>query len=626
MADFHFLRPWWLLALLPLALLYWRLLVLQQTQSGWMRWLPNHLASVLVNVGQQHKSWAAQRLGLFWLIACVALAGPTWERLPQPVYQLESGQVVIMDMSPSLSAEDIKPNRLTQARFKAMDLVKAGLDGDTGLIAYADDAFTISPLTADNNNLLTLIPSLSPDIMPVAGSEPLRALKLADELLKNAGYTEGDIYWITDGIATSELGSLTNYLRDQPHRVSILGVGTEQGAPIRDDKGNLLKDRFNQVVVAKMNPSRLADIAQLTGGIYQSVRRDNQDISALVNQPPLTREGKDSDQEQQGDQWLDMGPFVALLLLPLMLFSWRRGGSLGAIAMVGLLTIGLHSPVSFAQQSSRAAQTPAASSAKSDWWLNQEQQAHQLYRNGDYKNAANLTTNPMLKGAAQYRAGDYQAAADSFAQMDTAEGWYNRGNALAQQQQFDAAQQAYQRALEKRPDWQAAQNNQKLVEKLKKQQQKDKNGDGDKQGDQQNKDSKDKSKDSRDQNGDDQQDNPNNQSGNQDSPNGNNDNKQGQQQPNQQQSPKEKEQQQQRNAEQQQAQKQEAEKGDEGEQQRNQKIQFNDDIDPEKAQQLEQWMKRIPDDPSILLRNKMLLESQRRQRRTSQPEGAKKKW
>ncbi|MCA1767111.1 MAG: VWA domain-containing protein, partial [Idiomarina sp.] len=175
MSELHLIRPWWLLALIPAALLYWRLLYSQKHQAGWHQWLPGHLSKVLVKSGAKPSIWPIHRFLLITVLATLALSGPTWERLPQPVYQLESGQVVIMDMSPSVLADDISPNRLTRMRYKAIDLVRAGLDGDTGLIAYADDAFIISPLTADNRNLINLIPSLSPDIMPAAGSEPLLA-------------------------------------------------------------------------------------------------------------------------------------------------------------------------------------------------------------------------------------------------------------------------------------------------------------------------------------------------------------------------------------------------------------------------------------------------------------------
>lgn len=620
MADFHLLRPWWLLALLPLALFYWQLLRVQKTQSGWHQWLPRHLSQVLVDSAGRKIHWSAHRLALFWLISCVALAGPTWERLPQPVYQLETGQVVILDMSPSMMAEDIAPNRLTQQRFKAIDLVKSGLDGDTGLVAYADDAFVISPLTADNNNLVNLIPSLSPQIMPAAGSEPLRALKQADELLKNAGYNEGDIYWLTDGIASSELNSLTRYLRQQPHRVSILGLGSEQGAPVRGDNGQLLKDRFNQVVIAKMTPSRLQSLANLTGGLYQTVRSDNQDIKRLIDQPPLSRAGKDSKQQQQGDQWRDTGPFLALLLIPLMLFSWRRGGTLGSwLLALLLLPLSLYSPlsVSAAQQSTGAAESESGSPG---WWLNKEQQAQQLYQQKDYQQAAQLSQQPLRQGAAHYRNQEYQAAADSFAQLDTAESWYNRGNALAQLEQFEAAKEAYQSALDKRPEWARAQDNKKLMEQLlqqQEQQKKEQQDQSDQKGDQ-----------SREQDGENSGNNQGQQDANDSQSDSQPQDQQGQQEqqdePGQQDDGEKKPQQQQDQQQQQQQQEQQSSAKDSA---RDQQTQFSDDIDPEKAQQLKQWMKRVPDDPSILLRNKMLLESQRRNaRRASEPQGEKKKW
>src|SRR5690606_19096518 len=125
------------------------------------------------------------------------------------------------------------PNRLSQMRFKATDLVTEHIDGDIGLIAYAGDAFTISPLTADGSNLTNLIRALSPDIMPTPGSYPVRALELADQLLQEAGYPEGDIYWLTDGIDSRDQTDIGDFVNRTAHRLNILAVGTEAGAPIQ---------------------------------------------------------------------------------------------------------------------------------------------------------------------------------------------------------------------------------------------------------------------------------------------------------------------------------------------------------------------------------------------------------
>ena len=612
MNEFHLLRPWWLLALIPVVLLYWRLLYSQKHQAGWHQWLPGHLSKVLVKSGSQPSLWPAHRFLLISVLATLALSGPTWERLPQPVYQLESGQVVIMDMSPSVLADDISPNRLTRMRYKAIDLVRAGLDGDTGLIAYADDAFIISPLTADNRNLMNLIPSLSPDIMPAQGSEPQLALELADDLLKNAGYPQGDIYWLTDGISSSELNQLSSYLRSIEHRVSILAVGTEEGAAIRDSSGRLLKDN-NQVIIAKTYPSRLSDLASITGGAFSSVTADNSDIDRLINQAPLTREGKDGDEQQQGDAWRDMGPYVALFILPIMLFSWRRGSLLSPVLVSMLLPLIGFTPSVHAQQ-------------ESVWQkqlLNQEQRAQRLYQEEEYQQAANLSDSPFRQGSAFYRDGDYEAAAEAFSQDDSAEAQYNLGNALAQQQQYDAAIEAYDKALEQRPDWSPAAENKQLVEQLQQQQESEDSGDSDESSDESDSDNNESDKNS-EQSGD-SEDQQSNQSNNNDGPP--NPDKQGQQDGES--APEQKEQEQessQDEMQEQQSQAQDTESAEESNEQLQQQVREGD-IDPEKAQQLEQWMNRVPDDPSILLRNKMLLESQkRRQRRASEPQGEDKKW
>ncbi|MGM0429346.1 MAG: tetratricopeptide repeat protein [Pseudomonadota bacterium] len=610
MSEFHLLRPWWLLALIPVALLYWRFIYSQMHQAGWHQWLPGHLSKVLVKSGSKPSLWPVHRFLLISTLATFALSGPTWERLPQPVYQLESGQVVIMDMSPSLLADDISPNRLTRMKYKAIDLVRAGLDGDTGLIAYADDAFIISPLTADNRNLMNLVPSLSPEIMPAAGSEPLLALQLADELLRNSGYPQGDIYWLTDGITSRDLNPLSSYLRSIEHRVSILGVGTEEGAAVRDNSGKLLKEN-NQVIIAKTYPSRLEDLASITGGAFSSVTADNRDIEKLINQPPLTREGKDSEDQQQGDAWRDMGPYVALFILPIMLLNWRRSGLFSPIMLTMLLPLLSFSP------ELRAAQE----STLEKYFLNQEQRAQRLYQQEQYEQAANLSKDPLRQGSALYRNGDYEAAANVFAQHSSPEAHYNLGNALAHQQQYDAAIEAYEKALEKRPDWSEAAENKQLVEQLKEQNSDSSDGSGEssEKSDSQN----DESKNDSEQNSN-EQDQQNNESNNNDGPPdpGKDGQEDGQ--------PEQEEDQKEEPAEEKEQQDTTENKGSETDEESTQQLQEKvkeGEIDPEKAQQLEQWMNRVPDDPSILLRNKMLLESQRRrQRRASEPQGEDKKW
>ncbi|HAS13665.1 MAG TPA: hypothetical protein DCS01_00015, partial [Idiomarina abyssalis] len=315
--------------------------------------------------------------------------------------------------------------------------------------------------------------------------------------------------------------------------------------------------------------------------------------------------------QQQGDAWRDMGPYVALFILPIMLLNWRRSGLFSPIMLAMLLPLVSFSPELY------AAQEPALEK----YFLNQEQRAQRFYQQEQYEQAANLSKDPLRQGAALYRNGDYEAAADVFAQHSSPEAQYNLGNALAQQQQYDAAIAAYEKALEKRPDWSEAVENKQLVEQLKEQDSDSSDGSGESSEKSDSQD--DESKNDSEQNGN-EQDQQNNESNNNDGPP--DPGKDGQEDGQPEQKKDQKEEPTEEKEQQDSSENEGAENDEESTQQLQEKVREGE-IDPEKAQQLEQWMNRVPDDPSILLRNKMLLESQRRrQRRASEPQGEDKKW
>ena len=184
----HFIRPLWL-ALLPLAVilpLVWRRL--RRPSGDWSKVCDAHLLRWLsVGNGAAKPSrfgpWLA---GLVWLIAAIALAGPSWQKLPDSSFTSRDARVLILDLSVSMLAEDLKPNRLAQAHFRLSDMLEATLEGQTGLVSYAGDAFVVSPLTSDTNTIRNMLPALRPDVIPVSGSRPDRALELAAELLQRS--------------------------------------------------------------------------------------------------------------------------------------------------------------------------------------------------------------------------------------------------------------------------------------------------------------------------------------------------------------------------------------------------------------------------------------------------------
>jgi Ca-activated chloride channel family protein len=671
--NFHFIRPWWLLAFFALYLVIHLLKKIRYYQSPWQHFLPAHLANALLenshNTDNSSGAVAPTAQGRFWLkpfiigsCIIIALAGPAWQKLPQPVYQLERGAVLIMDMSYSMYATDLKPNRLTRSRYKAVDLLKKINEGDVGLIAYAGDAFIISPLTQDIKNIELLLPSLSPDIMPSHGANALAALMLADQTLKNSGHVSGDIYWFTDDVEQDEMSDIYAWANDNGHNLNILGVGSKAGAPIRLSGGKLLKDNKGAIVIPKLPEGRLSAIAQRARGIYHTMTNDDADIKALtahlsvglddkIDSATSSSAAKDEQSKQalQGDQYQEQGPLLLIIILPLLLSYFRRGTSILSLSALAPLTvvIGLMSmtPInSYAEEAnidnSVTAKSQTTSDAKQLWnnlWQTSDQQAQAHYQKENYQQAAQQFTDSQWQGSAHYKAGDYQQALDAFKQIDSAQSLYNQGNALAQLQQVDDAIEAYKNALKKDPNLADAKDNLAKLEALKKQQehskkdsseqskdgeQNEQDNQQDKKGDQQKQDAEQQSQDqSKDQQGEQEQ-------GDQQGDPQQSDDAQKPQDESEQQSQQNDAEKSEEEQKEQEEKSQQAKKTDEQEQPGDKKSlaqQASDKKAQETQQKHQQLLNKVTDDPYLLLRNKMRLEYQKR-RQEAGPPGETKKW
>ncbi|WP_111641898.1 VWA domain-containing protein [Marinimicrobium alkaliphilum] len=432
--HFHLLRPWWLLALIPLLGLAWLVWRQKYGAHQWQKLIAPALLPYLEDAGsrrpRRHLLWGL--IGA-WCLAVLALAGPTWEQRPTAAHTTGDALVVVLDLSPSMLAEDINPSRLVRARLKVADILQRRTEGETALISYAGDAHVVSPLTDDSNTIINLLQVLHPSLMPLPGSNTEAAIEQAEALLANANVRAGHILLVTDGVVSSARDSIRRQLEDSPHRLSILGVGTEDGAPIPSGSGGFVRDRSNNIIVARLESRPLQQLAGQLDGRYHTLTSDERDLDYLLADTPALADAE-RESGQQFDTWYDRGPWLVLFLLPVALYSFRRG-LLAALICAPLL---LATP-----------QTSYALGAET-LWLNRDQQAQRQ----------------LERANALYRAGDYEAAAQAFAEFDQPRAHYNRGNALARSGDLEGALDAYDQALEADPDFDDARFNRELVEQL----------------------------------------------------------------------------------------------------------------------------------------------------------------
>jgi len=505
LSHFHFLRPLWFWGVVPLVMLLYLLSRRHLSSRSWRAVVDQRLLPYLL-LGKDVKSGPASLLavGLAGLLAIVALAGPAWQQLEKPVFRQQSALVILLDLSRSMDAADIRPSRLQRARLKLLDILKKRREGQTALIAYAATAYVVTPLTSDSKTIAAQLPSLSTDLMPAQGSRPDRALELATDLLSQAGVSRGSVLLVTDGVDgvdNKALQKAVSALTAAGHRLLVLGVGTAGGAPIAKSSGGFVTDDNGAIVIPKLDATALRSLASEGGGIYRDLRIDDSDINALLaivdadKQLQLTQKTDD----MMSDQWRDDGVWLVLPLLVLAAFSFRRGVLSALLAIVILLP---HSDPVMAM----------------DWdslWRNDDQRGSQALEQGQAGQAAELFHDPGWRAAAQYRAGKYEDALKTLESQDGAEAAYNRGNALTQLHRLPEALKAYEEALKLAPDNADARHNRDLVKKALEQQQQNA---GDKQNQEQNNDRQGQSQQNdKQQQGQDQQQSGQQQSGQQSS-------------------------------------------------------------------------------------------------------------
>ena len=445
--NLTFLRPWWLLALLPAGLVLVRLYRHGWQQSVWEQLLHPTLRPALLHkhpgAGQRLRFAA---LGISLLLAILALAGPAQESAAHAQRVDDRALVIVLDLSRPMLSNDLAPDRLERARLKIRSLIQEHTDSQLSLIVYAGSAHRVTPLSTDHATLSNLLSALHPAIMPVDGQALDSALNMARQAIEQRPRTTSQILLLTSGLDSDSQQHLAEHASALGAQLSILGIGTRAGAPVPLSEGGFLRDTEGRILLPRLNSQQLAPLARQHGARYHNITAGDRDLNYLLQ--PLQSSSRHTSSEQRSV--IDRGYWLVLLLLPVAALGARRGW-LGVLLCAALLPL------------------DAQALSWSDLWQRADQQAMQLLAQQQPAAAAQRFHDPAWRAFALHQSGAYQQAAQAWSalaqtQPDEPEHHFNRGTALALDGDYQGALEAYEHTLTLAPEHDGARHNRKAVE------------------------------------------------------------------------------------------------------------------------------------------------------------------
>jgi len=440
LSQFHFLRPWWALTLVPLIIVLLLQFKKNQIAQRWHDIIAPHILKYLVVQQGHNKIFNPLTLiALLMVLVVLVLMGPSWSRQASPFVEDTAALVVVLDVSSSMQSQDVQPSRLERAKQKVTDLLQSRVGSKTSLVVYSGSAHTVLPLTNDAEILQIYLQAIDPAVMPKTGKFPEKVIPILDRHLKDP-LIPSTVLLITDGIEESSLTAFSDYFITKPYQLLVLGVGkTNEQIELEGLKG-----------IAPIEENKLGQLASSANGQYIRLSIDDSDIKQVSNLVDSFFVVVDDEQVP----WVDQGYYL-LFVLPLILLPWFRKGWSIQWLLVILMVGGISAP-----------QKSSAETRFIDLWLTPDQQGRWYFSQQDYVEAGQRFDNAMWKGVSYYLAEEFALASEYFSRVESQEALFNLANSLAHSQNYVVAKRVYQQVLKLNPAHQRSRNNLELVSKI----------------------------------------------------------------------------------------------------------------------------------------------------------------
>lgn len=476
-AGFHFAEPQWLPALLLIPLVWgmYRLFKANTQQGQKLRafadahLLPHLLEDYRAAGGGFSALHSLTLWSIVWACAVLAMAGPRWDYTDTKVYRPSGELIILMDLSRSMDVADVKPSRLGRARQEIGDVLHYAQGVNVGLVAFAKIPHMIAPLTDDRQTLMRLLPSIKTELVYTQGSRLVQALDMAGRMLsQDQAKIERHVLILSDGgyeDPEAQIYRAIRALTDRGVRIHVIGVGTAQGGPVPNGQGGFYRGRTGSAIMAPADFGRLRSIARDGQGVYLDATYQQEDTRAFLAQIGAGQADEQEDGERVIRQWEER---FYIFLLPglLLILTWFRRGAVFPAVLVALMLV----------------PAPARAESVRDYFLTEEQKGRKALEEKNFEQAEEIFKDDAYRrGVVQYKAGDYEGAAESFDQADRPEiaedARYNLGNARLMAGRIKEAIKAYEEVLKGNPEHQDAAHNLEIARKMLDEQQQDQKSD-----------------------------------------------------------------------------------------------------------------------------------------------------